>query len=91
LNQVGEGSDGAQDWVAGAALGPGVHTNAILLVFPDNRDVLGGVKVFGWIWYLTFVFATKGTAVEGNNFGLTGYGSLDLFARPHSEKETTDR
>ena len=47
VNQVGKGSDGAQDWVAGAALGPGVHTNAIFLVFPGNCDVLGSVKVFG--------------------------------------------
>ena len=44
-NQVGNG--GAQDWVAGAALGPGVHMYAIFLVFPGNGDVLGSVKVFG--------------------------------------------
>jgi hypothetical protein len=25
------------------------------------------------MWDLTFVFATKCTAIEGNNFGLTGY------------------
>ena len=47
VNQVGKGSGGAQDWVAGAALSPGVHANAILLVFPGNRDVLCGVKMFG--------------------------------------------
>ena len=45
-NQVGKGSDGAQDWVAGAALGPGVHMNAIFLVLPGNGDVLGSAKVF---------------------------------------------
>ena len=43
------------------------------------------------MWDLTFVFATKCTAVESNNFGLTGYGSFDLFAQPHSEEETADR
>jgi hypothetical protein len=32
-NQVGKGSDGEQDWVAGAALGPGVHTNVIVWSF----------------------------------------------------------
>ena len=43
------------------------------------------------MWDLTFVFAAKGTAIEGNNFGLTGHGSFDLLARPHSEEETADR
>jgi hypothetical protein len=49
VNQVGKGSDGAHDWIAGAVLGPGVHTDAILLVFSGKCDVLGSVKV-GAVW-----------------------------------------
>jgi hypothetical protein len=82
-NQVGKGSDGAQDWVAGAALGPGVHTNVTLLVLPGNCDVLGSMKVFGGMWDLTFVLQrnvqreskrTIGTPFAVPNVGEKGSG-----------------